>query len=216
MTGLSVAIPVGWAAPPSPAPEFAAFVLTSTLAPGEFFDVPQSNPYHAAIHTLAANGVTAGCRPGYFCPDASVTRAEMAVFLLKSKNGATYVPPGATGTVFDDVPLGSFADDWIEEISAQGITAGCGNGDYCPDTPASRAEMAVFLLKTLLGSGYSPPPASGSVFGDVPANAFAAAWIEDLAARGITAGCGNGNYCPDASVRRGEMAVFLVSTFNLQ
>ena len=32
--------------------------------------------------------------------------------------------------------------------------------------------------------------APGTVFTDVPASAFAAAWIEDLAARGITSGCG--------------------------
>jgi hypothetical protein len=76
--------------------------------------------------------------------------------------------------------------------------------------------MAVFLLKTFLGSAYVPPPATGQVFSDVPANAFAAAWIEDLFVRGITAGCGNGKYCPNASVTRAEMAAFLVTTFGLQ
>ncbi|MEP6994319.1 MAG: S-layer homology domain-containing protein [Acidobacteriota bacterium] len=216
MTGLSVAAPVGWSAPPPTGPEFGAFVLTTTLGPGEFYDVPQSNPFHDAIHTLALNGITAGCGGGYYCPDASVTRAEMAVFLLKSKYGSAYVPPLATGNVFDDVPLGSFADEWIEQIHAEGITAGCTTQDYCPDAPASRAEMAVFLLKTLLGAGYTPPPATGTVFDDVASNAFAAAWIEDLAARGLTAGCGGGDYCPNAPVSRAQMAPFLVSTFNLQ
>jgi carboxyl-terminal processing protease len=53
------------------------------------------------------------------------------------------------------------------------------------------------------------------VFSDVPASAFAAAWIERLAAEGLTAGCGGGAYCPDASVTRAQMAVFLVQAFNL-
>ena len=74
--------------------------------------------------------------------------------------------------------------------------------------------MAVFLLRAKYGSGYSPPSATG-VFGDVPVGYWAASWIEQLAAEGITAGCGGGNYCPEAPVNRDQMAVFLVRTFNL-
>jgi hypothetical protein len=215
MTGLSVASPFGFPAPPKTGPELNAFVVISALAPYEFFDVPLADPFHDAIHTIAANGITAGCAIGYFCPDDPVTRAQMAVFLLRSKHGAGYAPPPASGTVFSDVPANAFAASWIEREAAEGITAGCGNGKYCPNASASRAEMAVFLLKASLGSGYVPPPATGTVFSDVPANAFAAAWIEDLAAHGITSGCGNGKFCPNAPVTREEMAVFLVLSFGL-
>ena len=69
--------------------------------------------------------------------------------------------------------------------------------------------MAPFLMKALLGSVYAPPPATGTVFGDVSAGSFAAAWIEDLATRSITGGCGGGNYCPTDPNTRGQMAVFL-------
>jgi len=51
------------------------------------------------------------------------------------------------------------------------------------------------------------------VFTDVPANGFAAAWIEDLAARGITGGCGGSSYCPNDPVTRKQMAAFLLKTF---
>jgi hypothetical protein len=192
MTGLSVAAPVGWAAPPPSGPEFGVFVVTATLPPGEFYDVPQNDPFHDVIHTIAIDGITVGCGGGNYCPNASVSRAQMAVFLLKSEHGAQYVPPPATGNVFDDVPQSAFAADWIEQTHAEGITAGCGGGDYCPDAPVSRAQMAVFLLKAYLGSSYVPPPATGLVFTDVPTTAFAADWIEKLAALGITSGCGGG------------------------
>jgi hypothetical protein len=172
--------------------------------------------FHDAIHALAANGITAGCGNGNFCPNDSVTRAQMAVFLLKSKHGAGYAPPAASGDVFDDVPAAAFAAAWIEQLAAEGIAAGCGGGDFCPNSSVTRAQMAVFLLKSLLGAGYAPPPASGTVFGDVPEGAFAASWIEDLEARGITSGCGGGNYCPHNANTRGQMAVFLVTTFSLQ
>jgi len=52
-------------------------------------------------------------------------------------------------------------------------------------------------------------------FNDVPVTQWAAAWIKQLAAEGITTGCSGGNYCPDNNVTRAEMAVFLVRTFNL-
>jgi hypothetical protein len=49
----------------------------------------------------------------------------------------------------------------------------------------------------------------------VPTTYWAAAWIKQLAAESITTGCGSGNYCPEDSVTRAQMAVFLVRTFNL-
>jgi hypothetical protein len=51
------------------------------------------------------------------------------------------------------------------------------------------------------------------VFPDVPASDPFAPWIEQLAAEGITGGCGGGNYCPASPVTRGQMAVFLTKTF---
>src|SRR5262249_53680326 len=146
MTGLSVATPVGLSAPPPSGPEFNAFVLMSTLGPGEFFDVPQSNPFHNAIHTLAVDGLTAGCGEGNYCPTAPVSRAQMAVLLLKGKHGTQYAPPPATGTVFSDVPANAFAAAWIEELAAEGVSSGCGSGRFCPAASVTRAQMAVFLL----------------------------------------------------------------------
>ena len=128
MTGLTPATPVGIAAPPPTGPRFNVFILTSTLGAYEFYDVPQSDPYHSAIHTVAANGITAGCGGGDFCPDAAISRAQMAVFLLKAKHGAAYAPPPATGAVFSDVPADGFAASWIEQLFAEGISAGCGGG----------------------------------------------------------------------------------------
>jgi len=142
-----------------------------------------------------------------------VTRAQMAVFLEKSLHGPSFVPPNVTPT-FGDI-TGHWAEDWIEALKADGITGGCGNGSYCPEAPVTRAQMAIFLLRSKYGAAYNPPTATGSVFGDVPAGYWAAAWIERLATEGITAGCGSGNYCPENPVTRAQMAVFLVKTFGL-
>jgi hypothetical protein len=188
-----------------------------TIAEGyfsDYSDVAASHPFHEFIEEIRRRRVTAGCGAGVYCPDSDVTRAQMAVFLLLSRYGICFVPPAASGTLFGDVPAGDPFARWIEQLSALGVTAGCGGGLYCPQDSVTRAQMSVFLLATLEGSGYSPPPATG-VFADVPPGSFAAAWIEQLHARGIAAGCSATPllYCPDDAVRRGEMAVFLTGTF---
>jgi len=182
-----------------------------------FADVPVGAFGQTYIESVNTAGITSGCStiPRLYCPNTSVTRAQMAIFLLRSIHGATYSPPAATGTVFTDVPAGAFAAAWIEQLAAEGITSGCGGGNYCPNSPITRASMAIFLLRAEHGSAYAPPAATGTVFTDIPAGAFAAAWIEQLAAEAITSGCGGGNYCPNTAVSRASMAVFLVKTFNL-
>ena len=179
-----------------------------------FVDVPQGAFAFSFIESLALSGITGGCGNGNYCPDNSVTRAQMAVFLERGINGSGFSPPAATGLVFNDVGAGDFAAAFIEQLAADGVTGGCGNNNYCPNNPVTRGQMAVFLLRAKYGSAYSPPAATG-VFTDVPIGSFADGWIEQLASEGITAGCGGGNYCPDDAVTRAQMAVFLVRTFGL-
>jgi hypothetical protein len=76
--------------------------------------------------------------------------------------------------------------------------------------------MAVFLLVTDEGSGYNPPNCTSPMFNDVPCSNPFSKWINELVNRGITAGCGNGNYCPSQAVTREQMAVFLTATFGLK
>ena len=75
--------------------------------------------------------------------------------------------------------------------------------------------MAIFLLKASLGSTFQPPACTAPMFVDVPCSSPYAVWINELARRGITAGCGGGNYCPHGQVRRDEMSVFLSRAFAL-
>ena len=71
----------------------------------------------------------------------------MAVFLLKTKHGSSYVPPVCSGD-FADVPCPSQFADWIEQLSAEGITGGCGGSNYCPAQAVRRDQMAAFLYNT--------------------------------------------------------------------
>ena len=180
----------------------------------DFLDVPGSNQFYSFITTLVRNAITAGVGGGNYGVAQNTLRQQMAVFLLKGKHGLCYTPPPCVGT-FPDVPCPSTFADWIEALAAEGITGGCGGGNYCPQNPVRRDQMAVFLLKAEHGSTYVPPPCVGA-FPDVPCPSQFADWIEQLAAESITGGCGGGNYCPSANNTRGQMAVFIVKTFKLQ
>jgi uncharacterized protein (DUF1800 family) len=196
----------------------------------DFSDVSASNPFHASVERIVRDGITAGCTNGNYCPESPVTRAQMAVFLLRAEHGGGYVPPPATGSVFYDVrvdpdPNPTFAAEWIEQLYAEGITGGCappspGTGNlplYCPDASVLRGQMAVFLLKVYEGVGHVPPPATG-VFADCPLSDPSLAplipWIEELSRLQITVGCGNSNFCPNDPNTRGQMAVFMTKTFH--
>jgi hypothetical protein len=180
-----------------------------------FSDVPSGYWAYSYIQRLYNAGITGGCGNGIYCPDNTVTRAQMAVFLLKGVHGANYSPPAVgNNSGFADVAIDYWATAWIEQLAAEGITSGCGNSNYCPEGTVTRAQMAIFLLKARHGQSYNPPAATG-VFNDVPLGYWADKWIEQLAVEGISTGCGSGNYCPEAVVTRAQMAIFLVKAFNL-
>ena len=72
----------------------------------------------------------------------------MAVFLLKAEHGSAYTPPACSANPFYDVTCPSTYANWVKELVAEGITGGCGSGNYCPTSAIDRAQMAVFLTKT--------------------------------------------------------------------
>jgi hypothetical protein len=114
-----------------------------------FADVPcPGGPFVDWVNQLASENITGGCGGGNYCPGGSVTRGQMAVFLLKGEHGGAYAPPACVATVFGDVACpGAQFVDWINQLAAELITGGCGGGNYCPGNSVTRGQMAVFLTK---------------------------------------------------------------------
>jgi hypothetical protein len=182
-----------------------------------FADVPASHPARAPIETAFKAGAMEACGmdPRVFCPDDAMTREVMAAVLLRALEGPTYAPPPATGA-FDDVPTSSPYAPWIEEHVNRGLSGGCDASNYCPTAPVNRAQMSLFLLRTLEGSGYSPPAASG-VFDDVPTSHAFADWIEDLFTRSDVVACSTVPplFCPNDAIIRADMALWLTVSLGL-
>jgi hypothetical protein len=182
-----------------------------------FLDVPYASTFWKYIEALENAGVTAGCQVGSYCPASFVTRAQMALFLVRAIHGSNFVPPPASGTVYADVPASDSTARYIEQLARDGVAYACRPGYYCPSNYMNRTDMSVFLERAKRGGGYTPPAASGTLFADVPASYPLAAFIEQLYRDGITTGCATSpnRYCPVDSVSRDQMAAFLARTFAL-
>jgi hypothetical protein len=192
--------------------------VTVTVVPSTFVDVPPTYWAWKFIENVYSRGIFAAClaSPLSFCPESNVTRGEMASLILRAKMGSAYTPPPCVTPKFSDVPCSDPRAPWVNDLVARGVTAGCGGGNYCPDAPITREQMAVFLLVSKEGAGYSPDTACLSApFNDVPCYSTFAIWVRELVTRGVTAGCGGGNYCPANTVTRGQMSVFVSTMFNL-
>ena len=72
---------------------------------------------------------------------------------VKFNNAQVYyhrvVSPAPVTATFADVPTSDFGFQYVEALSASGITGGCGGSNYCPDSPVTRRQMAIFLAKAL-------------------------------------------------------------------
>jgi Chaperone of endosialidase/S-layer homology domain len=77
------------------------------------------------------------------------TRQEMTLAMAQALNIPQ--PPACVAgqEMFNDVPASNPFCPFIEELSRRGITGGCGGGNYCPDDPVTRQQMAAFLVKAV-------------------------------------------------------------------
>ena len=175
---------------------------------GTFAD-DERNTHERNINKIAELGITTGCNPELklYCPDQPVTRAQMAVFLIRALNERT---GRVEGSRFTDVESDARHGPYIERLAELEITVGFGDGTFRPDDPVTRGQMAVFLTRAF--DGLSPVDNPTGVFDDVPPTASYAAAAEGIRAAGITQGCSKTpghNYCPDQHIRRDQIATFL-------
>ena len=153
---------------------------------GGYSDVSESNVHAAAIRRLTDDGILYGCGEGAFCPDSSVTRAQMATIVIRLLHGADHESPPATGTV-SDVNSAHLHAPAIEELVAEGLAPMCGANQFCPDRPVTREEMASFLvLARYRGVAQIAPLGT---YKDVSTQNEHAMAIEVLRREGVTYGC---------------------------
>lgn len=114
-----------------------------------FVDVNPEQWWSRSVERLYELGITVGCEtdPLAYCPENAVTRGQMATFLARA-----FDLPAAPAAGFTDTTTHAHGKN-IDALAESGITEGCTIQPFrfCPQEPVSRAQMASFLFRALLG-----------------------------------------------------------------
>ncbi len=175
--------------------------------PVSFSDVAPDDWHAPYVEHIARLGVTTGYPDGSYRPTQPITRAQMAVFLVRALD---LDPVDKLAGRFDDVDLEAWYAPYIERIARLGISVGCNprGTDYCPDDPVTRSQMALFLQRA-----FKLPDADNDAptFEDIDTDHYAYNAVEAISAADITTGCNTDPplYCGPRHVTRAQMAAFL-------
>lgn len=166
MAGSDAAVPVSGSIPG--AGNYDCVAGGTSLFP---VDVPPTDGGCRHVHYIFGKGVTAGCAPGSFCPADATNRWQTAVFMAVALAGSSAAVPvsgtvpgvgdydcvaGGTSLFPNDVPPTDGGCRYVHYIYAQGLTAGCAPGSFCPSETLTRDQMAVFLSQGFHFTQYGP------------------------------------------------------------
>ncbi len=173
-----------------------------------FTDVAKGNWYHDAVSFIAAREITKGTAAGRFSPNASVTRGQVIVMLMR-----------AYGILPDENPADNFADagnayytKYLAAAKRLNLANGVGNNRFEPERNISRQELFTLVYNVLKSIDGLPETNSGktlSHFGDAKEIAI---WAKAPTAALVRAGIVQGNgqkLMPGAQTKRSEMAQIL-------
>lgn len=179
----------------------AALALGRSVAPG----VPASGLVSTLVSTTRRRADLAG-------RVTSGGELDVAAFLdaLSRPACTDDLPP----RIFSDVARTSTHVRSIDCIAVYGITSGIDADRFAPRRTITRAEMAAFLERLLVASGYAVPAEVPSAFTDT-ADSIHARAIDVVADAGIASGIGDGRFGPSEPVTRAQMAAFVVRTIEL-
>jgi sugar lactone lactonase YvrE len=181
----------------------ASVNLTATASSTLTVNYVSNTPTVCAVSGSAVTIlISGGCsmiasQPGNatYAAAAPVTQTFTVLFADAGTNGSAYYSAA------------------VNLVAQLGITAGCGSNDYCPTQNVNRYQMAIFMVRAIEGGDnftFSPTP----YFADVPSGATGFKWIQKMFELGITGGCSNvngvRNYCPNDTITRAQMAIFLM------
>ena len=200
---------------PVPAAAEPAGVLEASPAPAVAFSSPARASWAAPSSTPAQPARAAAVSAAAGSVAAAAHGPAASAVLATGPGVVAFAQPGGFGDVAGD----AYYSEPVAALAAMGVFAGteCDAG-FCPDGPIDRKTMAVWVVRVLDGSDPAPTFGTGSRFVDV--NRILPVWwvrfIERMAELGVTQGCREGtNFCPNDSVTRAQMAVFLSRAYNL-
>ena len=221
-----VALPAGTAGAQTGAPVAPIGIeglCPATPTTARVFGDVAGGTFEREILCLSFADVTSGVRTGAFAPQAEVSRAQMASFVVRLIDTAAGLAtdgspvaglPAFDGTnrfvdvAADDVHLAS-----INRLAAAGLANGGPGGAaadrFGPAQPVSRGQMASFVARAISHLLDEPVTSDVDHFTDDDRDVHEP-MIDALAELGVVAGTGGGRFEPGHPIGRGQGAAFLV------
>ncbi len=97
------------------------------------------------VHFMSDRQIVKGVSATEFAPERTVTRAEVASMLVRSLS----LPAVDNSPVFTDVEPGAWYVDYVSAAAASGLIVGRAEGVFAPESPLTRAEIAVILSRVM-------------------------------------------------------------------
>ena len=173
-----------------------------------FTDVPAGSTHAPSIACASWWGLVKGRGPGTFEPLMAMTRAQAAstVAGVLRAAGVPYAPSG-TDHFGDDE--GSVHEERLNWLADLGLLRGTGQGEVRPDEGLTRAQMASLLVGARQHVS-GPLPTAPDAFADDDGSVHEAN-VDKAVAAGLVRGLSASRFGPDGTVRREQMASFVVN-----
>jgi len=173
-----------------------------------FEDVAEDAWYAENVAFVTARELFNGTSDTQFSPDISMSRGMLVTVLYRLEN-----EPETAVPIFSDVPSGRYYTDAVGWAVENHIVDGYGDGNFGPDAPITREQLAVLLWR------YAGSPASAETLDRFADAGVAGTWALDAlrwaVEQGIIAGKGGGILDPTAPATRAEAAAMLQRFFAL-
>lgn len=129
----------------------ASSVLNTAQAASGFVDVPDDSPYASYVQELKDRNIISGIGNGLFAPEKTLSRAEMATFLVRAFGISQNAGPSVS---FTDI-RGHWSESYIKAAYAAEMIAGKSATTFAPDAPVTREEAAQMVWNYLSKQGIS-------------------------------------------------------------
>nr|WP_246421617.1 S-layer homology domain-containing protein [Texcoconibacillus texcoconensis] len=110
-----------------------------------FEDVDKDHEFAEEIDIALNEGFFKGVSEDSFAPDASMTRAEMAVLLERIYD----IPTSEAAHPFTDVEAGKWYAESVANVYAAGVAKGTSEQRFAPEETITRGQYSVFLTRSM-------------------------------------------------------------------
>lgn len=131
---------------------FILTLLVTGASATSFPDVDETAAYAEAVEFVNERGIMEGKNGGNFDPEGIVTRAEMAAIICRILHENTL---DDSTQVFQDVPVGHWANGYVAKAAALGIVKGYPNGNFGPNDTVTYEQAVTMIVRAFDLEEYS-------------------------------------------------------------